>query len=230
MIKALTANALTLFAQVQALIKAFSYKTESLCPKACLQSSYFLCIPMSLKTLSKPALEALLAYHVEVARCIEEELESEREACNDAPIVSLNSTIVEQSPELLGSSTAEQPIATPTPRFPFVHPDAQLTNSRPSTPVNRRPSTSPSTPAAHDWPDTVTVPWRFECSSPSPTPRHSRNLKRKRAEEDPDDHIPQPVRVHIRIDPGWPRGFIRTPTRKRRVWNKENEACGVTAR
>ncbi|KAJ7484273.1 hypothetical protein FB451DRAFT_1363824 [Mycena latifolia] len=67
--------------------------------------------------------------------------------------------------------------------------------------------------------------WGADRSSPTPTQRTT-SSSRKRRRMDEDESRP---RDGLRLDPGWPRGFMRKPPRRRRVWDKENERRVLSA-
>ncbi|KAJ7216736.1 hypothetical protein B0H12DRAFT_1078893 [Mycena haematopus] len=161
---------------------------------------------MSLNNLSKPALEALLAFHADAARRIEEQLRA------TSPLIGHDVEL----PITEGTNTEEQ---SGVLRSPFNQSDSLRqasapSPSPPSTPVRRSPR-MPSPPSVgRTWPT-----WSRESTSPTPGPV---SLSRKRRREEEDDST-EPEHTQRRINPGWPRGFIRTPPRRRRSWNKENE-------
>ncbi|KAJ7867135.1 hypothetical protein B0H13DRAFT_1897655 [Mycena leptocephala] len=167
---------------------------------------------MSLENLSKPALETLLAFHVEAADTWKNDSSQLRSASGLQKSGSY-ATLPEQS-------------WTSGPQLPFSPTDLRRRSSapspsQPSTPVRRVPG-MPSSPAVGTWPV-----WSMGATSPTPGPRHSPRLDRKRRRGNEENEY---ERLRRRIDPGWPRGFIRTPSRKRRLWEQENERREVQYR
>ncbi|KAJ6572241.1 hypothetical protein B0H19DRAFT_1065206 [Mycena capillaripes] len=178
---------------------------------------------ISLENLSTPALEALLAFHVEAARnieerlrCAEESLRSTEEGLRSTlPLAEQNGDI-EVSLEDAENALLPEHSALQSP-FNLLHrQSAAPSPSPPSTPV-RNTRQMPSTPSLGGaW-----LAWSTDTTPPTPTPPHSTVSRKRRRVE--DENPGEREHVRIRIDPGWPRGFIRTPPRKQRVWDKENE-------
>ncbi|KAJ7655327.1 hypothetical protein B0H17DRAFT_378945 [Mycena rosella] len=169
---------------------------------------------MTLEKLSKSDMEALLAFHVDAARHLEERLRS------TFPLPENGSGIV-LSPEDQLDTEGPSPNSGDSSRLHShfemdLHRRSlapSLSPSPPSTPV--RPARLSPPPVREAWPV-----WGADPTSPISAPRHSASFGRKRRRIDEDE--PR-AREGIHLDPGWPRGLIRTPPRRRRIWDKENE-------
>ncbi|KAF7348658.1 hypothetical protein MVEN_01384200 [Mycena venus] len=174
---------------------------------------------MSLENLSKPALEALLAFHADAARRIEEQFGSTEERLADSEDqlkLQLPLADIEASLE----DTEEQSGALLSPfNLAASHRRSSAPSSSPSPPSRpvhsalRMPS--PPSVSVRTW-----TRWSADITSPTPAPRHG--CKRKHEEKEEEDSNER-ERVCICIDPGWLRGFTGTPPRRLRLWDKENE-------
>ncbi|KAJ7669464.1 hypothetical protein DFH06DRAFT_184985 [Mycena polygramma] len=197
--------------------KAPAHKMRQLVP----QHSFGL-YPMSPDSLQTPALEALLAFHLEAARQLEERLRSAEPPRSVEERVRTTSSPNEHDDDGGGSSEdtpdMQLPAQSSSLQSPFT--PTHLVR-RTSVPSPGSPSSTPVRSAPRiSSPPSVRVTWPRDTDATSPTPALCRSRKRRRVEEEESS---ERNRVRVRIVPGWPRGFIRTPPRRRRLWDKENE-------
>ncbi|KAJ7512347.1 hypothetical protein B0H11DRAFT_1950760 [Mycena galericulata] len=171
---------------------------------------------MSLDSLSNSALEALLEFYLEaVRRRLEERLRT-------APMLPEFGTGADERIEHADPRSQDPPDALQSPFNPgHLHPRRSLepSPSPPSTPVRRaRPEwLSSPRPMRALWPTL-----RVDTTSPTPSPPYTTSRKRGHVAGDEEN---SGARKRIRLDPGWPRGFIRVPPRRTRLWDKENVKC-----
>ncbi|KAJ7506040.1 hypothetical protein B0H11DRAFT_1974574 [Mycena galericulata] len=161
---------------------------------------------MSLDSLSNSTLEALLEFHLEGVR-LEERLRAAPQFVTGAYD---ESELIEHAD---ARSLQEPSDALQSPFNPG--------HMRPHRSLETSPS-PPSTPVPCALPEWLSSPLPVDPTSPTPLPRYtaSRNRGRK-----PDDEENSDARKRICLDPGWPRGFIRVPPRRMRLWDKENVKC-----
>ncbi|KAJ7056150.1 hypothetical protein C8F01DRAFT_1156966 [Mycena amicta] len=203
--------------------------------------------PMALDTLSQPALEALLAFHLDAAGQIQERIraaffvsmKAESEAVAAAGNEQRNQVSLELHPQASPNAYLQSPFRLRSVSYPTSSPKGlSLRIPRPrSSPPSLRPPSSPVFGGL----------WRYDTGPTSPSPSPSLGTKRRHAELEDSDGVDSEVielqlgnqsavddrpyvrvrgsRCSIPLVPGWPRGVMRTPTPKRRkvpVWDKEN--------